>query len=318
MSRLLSPRGLPALALVLVAAACQEAPVAEPIIEAPLFAEVDGGDAAAEVSAQMDAINAGLAAAGADYRVAMAEMLGHGDQMGATILQKDVGNKQLAFDFVPNDPRRSWSGAPGGSTDNITYAVDQVDAVPLSPGLSAAATNAAIDAAMATWDARQCSDLDITRVPDFGLDIGIVAFQNGLGGSPFVFGDVQFAGFSDINFAGGILGVAFTFRFIDGAGNTTDIDNNGKGDTAFREIYFDPSWQWTDGSFPGIDVESVAVHEAGHGLSQAHFGNIFVKKGVVKASPRAVMNALYQGELRDLRGTDNGGHCSNWGQWPNN
>jgi len=48
-------------------------------------------------------------------------------------------------------------------------------------------------------------------------------------------------------------------------------------------------------------------------------GNISIKNnGYLKASPRAVMNALYTGPYRDLKGTDNGGHCSIWGQWPQN
>jgi hypothetical protein len=68
-----------------------------------------------------------------------------------------------------------------------------------------------------------------------------------------------------------------------------------------------------------IDVESVAVHEAGHGLSQAHFGKVWLKNdGSLERSPMAVMNAIYSEPFRPLAGTDNGGHCSNWAQWPNN
>jgi hypothetical protein len=64
-------------------------------------------------------------------------------------------------------------------------------------------------------------------------------------------------------------------------------------------------------------VETVALHEAGHGLSQAHFGTVFQKNdGSIHASPRAVMNAFYLAPQRSLLGTDNAGHCSNWGNWP--
>ena len=89
---------------------------------------------------------------------------------------------------------------------------------------------------------------------------------------------------------------------------------------AFREIYYDPSpWTWADDGVANIDVETVALHEAGHGLSQAHFGTVRLKNdGSLMASPRAVMNALYAGPFRSLAGTDNGGHCGNWAQWPNN
>ena len=41
-------------------------------------------------------------------------------------------------------------------------------------------------------------------------------------------------------------------------------------------------------------------------------------KGAQKASPKAVMNALYVAPFRDLTGSDEGGHCSIWAQWPNN
>jgi hypothetical protein len=311
-------RSLAALALCAVAACADtgtDLPTTpEPGIT-PKAAAAGPGDA---IAAQMDAINVALEAEGAPYRVAMAEYIaqaGSGDE-GGTVFAKNVGNKQLTADFVPGDPRRAWSGT-GGTT--LTYAIDQVDAVPFSATfpqwpMTAAQTNAAITTAMATWEAVGCSTLGLSQNPDFGLDIGIVAFQNGLGGSPFVFADIQHAGFTDINFAGGVLGATYTFVFTG-----TDIDGNGKADVAFREIYYDPSWIWTDGAFAGIDVESIAVHEVGHGLSQAHFGKVWVtNKGELKASPRAVMNALYADVYRSLAGTDNGGHCSNWASWPNN
>ena len=99
----------------------------------------------------------------------------------------------------------------------------------------------------------------------------------------------------------------------------TDIDNNGRADTAFREIYYDPSFSWADDGTSDIDVETVALHELGHGLSQAHFGKVFVdKKGNVKFAPKAVMNAVYVGPQPLLLGTDGAGHCANWASWPNN
>jgi hypothetical protein len=274
----------------------------------------------AEVMANMDATNLALAAANSPYRVAMAELLTNngGEAAGTTLLQKDVGNKQLSADFVPGDPRRPWSGA-STSGDDITFAIDQTaDATPLFGSATGAQATQAILNAMQTWDNLSCSTLPLTRNSDFGLDIGIVAFQasGGLIGSPFVFADVQHAGFRDLNFSGGVLGVTFTFVFTSG-GVPTDIDGNGKSDAAFREIYYDPSWFWQIGA--GIDVESIALHEMGHGLSQGHFGNIVQRNnGSFDASPRAVMNAFYQSPLTALRGTDNGGHCSNWAAWPNN
>ena len=175
-------------------------------------------DPAAELATLMDNINLALDGQAAGYRLAVADYVtdGSGGEAGGTVLSKVLGNKRLGSDFVPNDPRRGWSGPVGGG-DNITYAVDQTgDAVPPFGGLTGAVTDAAIGRAMTTWDGVSCSDLQLTRAADFGLDIGVIAFLNGLGGSPFVFADLQHAGWRDINFAGGILGVTFTFIFVNG------------------------------------------------------------------------------------------------------
>jgi hypothetical protein len=137
------------------------------------------------------------------------------------------------------------------------------------------------------------------------------------GTSPFVFADVQHAGWQ-VDFGGGILGVTFTFIWVD-ANGPTDIDGNGKLDTAFREIYYDSGFPWADDGSTNIDVESVAVHEIGHGLSQGHFGTVaFKNNGNLMRSPLAVMNAIYSMPLQTLQGTDDGGHCSDWAEWPNN
>lgn len=309
----------PSLAVaVLVLAACGSDEEEPTELTAPDFAVASSVDAAsAHLASIMDMMNAALAEGDYDYRVAQAEFITQ-DAMGGTVIAKDVGNKQLTFDFVANDPRREWSGAVGGETDDITYAIDETaDAEPPFGGVSATDATNAIVRAMDTWNAQQCSDIALTRVPDFGVDIGLIAFLNGLGGSPFVFADVQHAGWRDIDFAGGVLGATFTFGFTEN-GLFTDVNNDGLADAAFREIYYDPSWNWADDGAASVDIETVAVHEAGHGLSQGHFGTVRIKNnGTLKASPRAVMNALYSGPFRALAGTDNGGHCSNWGNWPN-
>jgi len=305
---------------VIAVAACRTTDNVEPSPErmAPSFSAGGGaGSAEAGFISVMDRVNLGLELQGADYRVAMVEYITVADanEAGATIIARDLGNKQLTADFVPGDTRRSWSGPVAAGSDDITYAIDQVDAATLGGALTPAQTNGAIQRAMATWNGLTCSNLPVQQTADFGLDLGIVAFQNGLGGaSPFIVADVMHAGFTDINFSGGTLGATFTFIFTSG-GVPTDIDGNGKADAAFREIYYDPSWVWQIGG--NIDVQSVAVHEAGHGLSQAHFGNIMIKNdGSVQASPRAVMNALYTGVQQQLLGTDDAGHCSLWADWP--
>jgi hypothetical protein len=37
----------------------------------------------------------------------------------------------------------------------------------------------------------------------------------------------------------------------------------------------------------------------------------------VHFAPFAVMNAAISRQAQELEGTDNGGHCSIWGHWPN-
>ena len=269
-----------------------------------------------EIWVMMALVNADLEAAGEDYRIEVAEYLTLADsgEMGQTVFFSDVGNKQLVHHFVPGDPRR------GGAT-NITYNVDLSDGA-TSSGLSSATTEAAIDRAMATWDGLQCSTIPVTKIPDFGFDLGVVEFlfTGGASGILFPFSDIAHAGFGSIDFAlpPTVLGVTFTFVFIDGSGNPTDVDNNGKADTAFREIYYNNSFSWAING--NIDVETVALHEAGHGLSQAHFGKAFItnKNGKLHFAPRAVMNAAYSGVQQTLKATDNGGHCSIWASWPNN
>ena len=242
---------------------------------------------------------------------------GSAGRMGQTLFFKDVGNKRLSEDFVPGDPRR------GGRT-NITYTVDNETTT--DNGLTLAETTAAIDNAMQTWDAVKCSNLNITKVP-FDGNLGIISFLLGFGGSPFFIADIQHSGFLPPAFfdaiaPGGssyILASTFTFIWVDENGTPTDIDNNGLLDVAFRETYYNDGFTWRTDSGNGYDIETVALHESGHGLSQAHFGKAFLTNanGKLHFAPRAVMNAAYGGQQRSLLGTDLGGHCSNWASWPN-
>jgi len=212
---------------------------------------------------------------------------------------------------VPGDIRR-------GGLSSISYLVDQVD---VARGLTANQTTAAIDRGMATWDGLSCSNLPLTLQGHFaGFDLGFVQFLIGLGGFPAVFADVTHGGWLPaFVFGPGVLAVTFTFVFSDDRVNATDIDGNGRGDVAFREIYYNDAFRWgINSALPTIDVESVALHEAGHGLSQAHFGTAFltVENEKVHFAPRAVMNAGYSGIQQELHGTDNAGHCSQWSTWP--
>ncbi|WP_286232683.1 hypothetical protein [Thalassotalea sediminis] len=261
-----------------------------------------------------------------DHRVVLsyAEFINHPDSDeagGITVYQKDNGNGQLAADFVFNDPRRaSFNGGEAG----VNFAVDYTS-VSVDPDL----TNQAhwMSESVYTWTNLNCSGANISETSHNG-NKGIVEryFNTGVinsdwGADLTQVGFRSAADFSYFLANPNVLGVTFTLTWVDGEGNPTDIDNNGKTDVAFREIYYNDEYTWSDSdtAVPGtIDFPTVAIHEVGHGISAAHFGMIAVKNGALFAKPRAIMNAIYGGMLRDLTGRDKGSHCSNWAQWPNN
>ncbi len=270
----------------------------------------------------MGEVNAQLEASDQHFRVELAEWLAApgSEIIGRTVYFSHVGNKQLGTHFVPGDPRR------GGYSD-IKYIQDLTEAATAS-GLTNAQTTAAINSAMATWNSVTCSEIPITDLGGFPLDLGVVQSMPGFGGNPSLFTDIMHAGwlprgFFDLLYPpdGGdfVLGVTFTFIWVTGVNSEpTDIDNNRKRDVAFREIYYNDAFYWAIDADP--DVETVALHEAGHGLSQAHFGKLFSTdaNGVYHFAPQALMNAGYTGVQQSLLGSDEGGHCSIWASWPNN
>jgi hypothetical protein len=263
----------------------------------------------------MDRMNTNLEASGANYRIYQVEYLTSADsgEIGQTVFFRDRGDKQLGAHWVPGDPRRD------GHT-NITYIVDQTEGA--IDGLTVAQTTAAIDRAMSTWNNVQCSTIPITKLSDDpDRDLGLV--------EPFVFGqpgDVE--SLADITHAGWIpaglvpnfvIAATFVSVFVDPAtGQPTDINNDGKPDVAFREILYNDFHTWRING--DVDVETVALHESGHGLSQDHFGKAFITgpNGKIHFDPLAVMNAAYSGVQQSIKSTDNAGHCSIWSSWPNN
>lgn len=280
--------------------------------------------------ADFSAIDAGLVAQGVNARLHMVEYTTRPDsgQYGGTIFARNVGNKQLGAHWVPYDPERR-------SDRYITYAIDGTE-LDANPGLDEGLVIGAIDAAMGTWEDVACSTIPIVKVEDYGYDLGYVQWLTGFGGVPGWLADVSHAGWMPLDFfvelfgpaATNIIGVTYTFVWTDGT-QYTDIDRNGKLDVAFREIYYNNYFEWSlDGpawNDPEIDVETIVLHETGHGLSQAHFGKMFVDASDkvppypvshLHFAPRAVMNSVYWDTQRELLGTDVGGHCSIWGRWP--
>lgn len=239
------------------------------------------------------------------------------NKIGQTVYFKNTGNKQTGVRFVPGDPRR-------GGRNNITYTID--NEITTDNGLTAASVSAAIDRAMQTWETATCSDLNITKIP-FAGNLGSVSAQVGYGGTSAMVADVQHSGFLPGGFfdllapegSKFIIAVTFSFVMADENNNPTDINKDGYLDFAFAEIYYNDAFTWATNSVSGIDVETIALHESGHALGQAHFGKAFGTNANKKLhfAPRAVMNAAYSGEQRSLSGTDKAGHCSLWARWPN-
>jgi hypothetical protein len=228
---------------------------------------------------------------------------------------------QQQLRWVPNDPRRNAAG------DNITYLVDLSDGATTS-GLTAAQTDAAIDAALNTWNTTvSCSKVNIAENPDGGADPDIFDSFFGFGafGNPFL-ADITEAGwlpgaFFDAVFgpggADGVLAFSVSFIFVGGGGVPTDINNDQYFDTALNEVYYNDNFgspgpraanPWSiNAPLPAIDVQTVGLHENGHSLSSGHFG----------PPPTAVMNPVYAGIRQALLPIDKTAHCAFYASWPN-
>ena len=270
------------------------------------------------VLAKMQQINAELAAQGLNIAVEEIRFFTIGVGRPSNRIH------QQPFRWVPDDPRRF------AQDNDITYLVDQSDGETAS-GLSNADTEAAIDSALGTWDAAKClKKVDIVKRPDSGADPDI--FDSFF--PPFppfpplnneYLADIVSAGwlprafFDAVGGPGGgrgILAFSVTFIFIDSNG-PTDINGDNYLDTALNEVYYNDTFgdpgddragnPWgIDIMLPGIDVETVALHENGHSLELGHFG----------PPPAAVMTPIYAGINQDPDAIDHAGMCAVWGSWP--
>jgi len=191
------------------------------------------------------------------------------DGAGQTVFFSDRGNKQLASDYVPNDPRNL-----GGTT--VPFIIDGTEKM-TSSGLD---TEPVLLTVRETWENVTCSKgLEIPYEGTTQEDVGFVQFLEGFGGFPGFFpGVIVQAGVLPVDFfnaivqgdGSNILGVCFTFSYIE------DINADGVPDVAIKEIYYNDRFNWQDVVSTGVgdDFETVALHETGHALSQAHFGKV--------------------------------------------
>jgi hypothetical protein len=249
---------------------------------------------------------------------------GSGIAGGTQYLRQDLGNGQLTSDFVYADPRRALFN---GGQVGVTYGIKPSNA---SQDTNLTAQNYWLEESVLIWDSLRCADLTLTKNTISGGP-GIVQIFFQTGQIPLIheadltqIGFLSAAEFPYFAANPSVLGVTFTLSWVDAEGNLTDIDHNGKSDVAFREIYYNDEYEWSDNGVGGergsgiIDFPTVAIHEVGHGVSLAHFGSIGLDgDGALVAKPRSIMNAIYGGTLRELAGRDISSTCSNWANWPN-
>ena len=283
------------------------------LLAAPVGGQGASGDPAA--IAFMQQINQVLRGSSLHIAVEQVEFL--------TIGQGRPGNRihQTGLRWVANDPRRLADG------ENITYLVDQSDGATAS-GLTSAQTEAALDRALATWEAsKPLKKVNIVKRADGGADPDIFDSFFGFGGfgNPFL-ADIVEAGwlprafFEAVGGPGGgrgILAFSVSFIFTDDDGNPTDINGDNFLDTALNEVYYnntfgDPADNRANNPWrinlplPAIDVETVGLHENGHSLGLGHFG----------PPPAAVMNPIYAGIRHTPLAADSAGMSAVWGSWP--
>jgi hypothetical protein len=336
-------------------AACVDQPATSPTgaTGSALAKASPGGEVAVIGHPTLARINARLVAARSNLRVGKAEILYEAkgyEAQSPTAIFANNRTHSLPYQWVSGDPRRD-------DRIGVTYAIDPVlqtsafginflPAVEIDGGGFRLSTQAElegyIEEALQSWRDRRCADAPIQRVAvPAGTDPDqLDEFFLGLPSPSPTYAqpaDIVQAGWQPPAFfdaitpggSAGILGVAFSFVFVDDQGTAdpsddvdTDIDGDGKLDTGLVEVYYNPSFIWTNRGAPNtIDFYSVLTHESGHALGLAHFGKVFVTKkdqgdGIqiadVKYAPKALMNAVYVTGRDEIAGSDNGSFCQIW------
>jgi hypothetical protein len=330
----------------LVIAACADDPVTEPstaprsvqtapsFVSAPLAAEED-----AVVSPFLAELDARLAAAGSNLRIARAEIMvdTSGDLASSTVLLANERTRGLSYQWVDGDPRRD--GRVG-----VTYAFDPRQGRepftrnPDGSGLRQmpfAELEPQLETTMSAWRDQTCSDAPVTRsAVSTGTDPDLLdqlfLGSDGAGRTYAQVSDIVQAGWQVPGFftafagaaGNNIIGVTFSFIFVDENDEPTDINGDGRADTGLAEIYYNTRFAWGNtGALNVVDTYTITAHETGHAMSLGHFGKVFVTKksaadGIsvadIKYAPKALMNAVYVTGRTEILGGDVSQFCLVW------
>lgn len=337
--------------LALVAlAACGETTVVTPLrpTSASLSVAPDTGlDEPSMVSARIAEINKKLGAAKSKVRLAKAELLvtTKWNAALATVIFANDRVRGIGSEWVKGDPNR-------GGRIGVTYQIASDRGVmPRVINSDRATVRLAtpaelerqLEEGMSAWRAQTCSTAPIERVaipattdPDFldnfflgrriGRDYRQTAdiVQSGWQSAEF-FRAIGEYFYDDPSVGDNIIGVTFTFTWVDENGKATDLDRNGKEDIGLAEVYYNDIFVWDNSGIVDlrvVDFYSIITHETGHAVGLGHFGKIFVTGpdvadgsiylSEVKYAPYALMNAVYIAGRGSITGTDNSSFCSIW------
>jgi hypothetical protein len=319
-------------ASILVLAGCADqatapAAAAHPIPQSPSPSIAEDAQQPVGYSAYLADVNRRIIALGGRAVIARAELLmtPSASANSPRVVFADNHNLRLDSRWVFGDLRRLVTDG------ELKYGVF----APLARATVGGPAEASFDATFATWNAVSCSNIRVRKIPLNPARFPSAILNPGI----FPPADIVDVGFLPASLLDAVLGpgasqavvgVTFTVVFIevdqngipirDPAGNLipTDIDRDGRFDTAYKEVWFNDGLAYSTNGTPGtIDIETAALLEHGHALELDHFGTIFgnLKTLKLQVSPRAVMNAVVLGTLREPLGTDEAALCGNYASW---